>query len=465
MVAALLAIVVGAFYPAYQSLQTLHPARSAWLVGIAFTLSALNFLHGKVRALGDEAYVRALLERQSLASLDFVLNAIICLTFLFQAIRLASALSLIAAVMLARAIDAALVYIANQKTESARRRRAQRTWLLIDFAIIALFAGVLGIESGAPRLYDYVAYTYLAAVVGDIIVDYSVNLRLYFGRWLDWGDFARHWDNRQGRNGDPYRQFVIIPSILALFGDDLVGKRVLDLGCGNGCLARALGERGANVVAIDKYRQMIKLAMAYEDQPNVEYEVFDVLQPPRLIGRGNFDYILAAFSLQDCGELSHPMRLIELNLAPAGFAVVVTENSYGVSPERRHFTTERHWMDGDAKDGVQRQLIVWTPTDEDGHQLATVTYHWEVEAYTGAAKQAGLEVVHSYDIEVADTPGLPPMIADYVKYPRFRSLSLRKKQVGPGHTVHLKESQILVDPSLPDPRSSEARVSGTADVP
>ena len=49
--------------------------------------------------------------------------------------------------------------------------------------------------------------------------------------------------------------------ILALAGD-VSGRRVLDVGCGNGDLAIGLWKRGAIVTGIDVSREMIKAAKA-----------------------------------------------------------------------------------------------------------------------------------------------------------------------------------------------------------
>lgn len=56
-------------------------------------------------------------------------------------------------------------------------------------------------------------------------------------------------------------------ALLALFGDDLPGRRVLDAGCGSGWLAREMARRGARVVATDASDAMLQAAVAEGREP------------------------------------------------------------------------------------------------------------------------------------------------------------------------------------------------------
>ncbi|MCL7382477.1 class I SAM-dependent methyltransferase [Streptomyces sp. 35G-GA-8] len=53
-------------------------------------------------------------------------------------------------------------------------------------------------------------------------------------------------------------------SLLARLPELLIGQRVLDLGCGEGIIARALAARGATVWGIDSSPRMIKNARTAE---------------------------------------------------------------------------------------------------------------------------------------------------------------------------------------------------------
>ena len=77
----------------------------------------------------------------------------------------------------------------------------------------------------------------------------------------NWEDISDWWDNKQGESGDLWHRSLIDPVLLKLIGD-CRGKEILDLGCGNGYLARRLAREGARVTAIDSSLRMIKNAQA-----------------------------------------------------------------------------------------------------------------------------------------------------------------------------------------------------------
>ncbi|MEV5753894.1 class I SAM-dependent methyltransferase [Actinoallomurus sp. NPDC052308] len=89
-----------------------------------------------------------------------------------------------------------------------------------------------------------------------------------------------------------YREHVELPSFFNALGP-VNGKRVLDVGCGDGLYARLVAQRGAGqVVGTDSSSEMIRLAEAAEaDQPlGVRYHVHDVATMPAL---GEFDLVIA----------------------------------------------------------------------------------------------------------------------------------------------------------------------------
>jgi ubiquinone/menaquinone biosynthesis C-methylase UbiE len=50
-------------------------------------------------------------------------------------------------------------------------------------------------------------------------------------------DFAEFWNNRAGNDGEPYKRYVLDPIMLKELGP-INGKVILELGCGNGYLAK-----------------------------------------------------------------------------------------------------------------------------------------------------------------------------------------------------------------------------------
>ena len=108
-----------------------------------------------------------------------------------------------------------------------------------------------------------------------------------------------------------YHSFVEIPYCAHRQVVDTVGsnKRVLDVGCATGYLAKELKKRGCEVVGLDISPEAIKEALSICDQAFVA----DVqVGLPEEIKKGSFDYIILADVLE---HLTEPQRALQ-NLSP-----------------------------------------------------------------------------------------------------------------------------------------------------
>ena len=65
-----------------------------------------------------------------------------------------------------------------------------------------------------------------------------------------WGHVADWYHEHVSESDDTYHDKVIKPNLLRVLGD-VVGKRVLDLACGEGFFARTLALQGARVTGVD----------------------------------------------------------------------------------------------------------------------------------------------------------------------------------------------------------------------
>lgn len=77
---------------------------------------------------------------------------------------------------------------------------------------------------------------------------------------------------------EPIKTYVLIPSLKKIVGN-IDGKRVLDLGCGNGLYARILKSLGAKeVIGVDSSKEMVKLAKEEENKKplGIKYLVQDI---------------------------------------------------------------------------------------------------------------------------------------------------------------------------------------------
>jgi ubiquinone biosynthesis O-methyltransferase len=109
--------------------------------------------------------------------------------------------------------------------------------------------------------------------------------------------------------------------ILELVGD-VDGRRVLDVGCGDGELALELGRRGATVAGIDASAAMISAAQARAKRENGDAS-FQVATAERLpYPDGQFDAVTAIAILCFVGNAAPVFREIARVLRPGGRLVI-----------------------------------------------------------------------------------------------------------------------------------------------
>ena len=129
---------------------------------------------------------------------------------------------------------------------------------------------------------------------------------------LRWGAWART------PGADELAWAVNVPEFLALLPP--AGRRTLDLGCGEGCLGRALVERGHRVVGIDASPTLAGLAR--EAGGFEEVVVGDAAALP--FGDGAFDLVVAFMTPQDFDDLEGALREAARVLASGGRLALAT---------------------------------------------------------------------------------------------------------------------------------------------
>ena len=136
-------------------------------------------------------------------------------------------------------------------------------------------------------------------------------------------DYATQWWDRTG----PFRTLHDInPTRLAFIRRhvDLLGKSVLDLGCGGGILSEALAREGASVTGVDIEHSLIKVASAHAQNSglNIDYHASAIQAFPQK----KFDVIVCMEMLEHVDE---PQLIIEQcakRLVPGGFMFLSTIN-------------------------------------------------------------------------------------------------------------------------------------------
>lgn len=194
---------------------------------------------------------------------------------------------------------------------------------------------------------------------------------------MSWAEQAENWI-AWARTGDDgysfYSQsfFELVPRPVG---------RAIELGCGEGRVARDLRARGHDVVGIDAVPRFVEAAA--EADPAGEYVVADAAALP--FADESFDLAVAYNSLMDIDEMEGAVREAWRVIRPgSAFCVCVT-----------HFVNDAGWFEPDTGDGVffvdayrgrRRYDQVW---ERHGVAMRFVGWCHPLEGYTRALEEAG----------------------------------------------------------------------------
>jgi 2-polyprenyl-3-methyl-5-hydroxy-6-metoxy-1,4-benzoquinol methylase len=136
-----------------------------------------------------------------------------------------------------------------------------------------------------------------------------------------WMANAQAWTRAVRECRIPSRRLATDAAIVQAVAEREPG-RVLDLGCGEGWLMRALAERGISSIGLDV---SLELVMAAEETGGGRYRCcsYDELVDDPTRAGGPYDAIACNFSLLGA-ELVPLLRALRANLAPGGALVIQT---------------------------------------------------------------------------------------------------------------------------------------------
>ncbi|EWC61116.1 Methyltransferase [Actinokineospora spheciospongiae] len=182
-----------------------------------------------------------------------------------------------------------------------------------------------------------------------------------------------------------YRENVEFHSFFRALGP-VQGKRVLDVGCGDGLYARLVAHRGAGpVVGTDSSAEMIRLAEAAEaEEPlGVTYHVHDVATMPTL---GEFDLVIAVNVLHYADSeatLAAMCGRISANLTPGGRLLAYVGNADVDQEAARDFgfSVDRP---ADLREGAPFTVTIGTTPP-----ASVRVHHWPRASLTRALESTG----------------------------------------------------------------------------
>jgi len=193
------------------------------------------------------------------------------------------------------------------------------------------------------------------------------------GNWIAWARMPGH-DAYWGHSGPPF--FALLPA---------PGRATLEIGCGEGRVARDLAARGHSVTGVDAAPTLLEAARAAD--PDATYVLADAAELP--FADGSFDLVVAFNSLMDVQDMRGAVCEAARVLEPGGrFCVCVThplaDAGRFASREadapfviRGSYFGRRRFEETFARDGLEITFRGWC---------------YPVDEYFRAFEQAGLAV-------------------------------------------------------------------------
>ncbi|MCB1227083.1 MAG: class I SAM-dependent methyltransferase [Verrucomicrobiales bacterium] len=209
-------------------------------------------------------------------------------------------------------------------------------------------------------------------------------------RDTSWEKSAAWYDRLIGERGSDLYQQVVLPGALRLL-DPRPGEQILDLGCGQGVLARRLAAARAQVTGVDAAPSLIQAARRYrgEGAAVIDFQVRDAAD---LSGLGPFDAITAVLCLQNMAHLPEVARAAAAILKPGGRMIWVLnhpafripkQTGWGFDEDRK---VQYRRVDGYS---APAEIPITMHPGQDGSEQ-TLSFHRSLADLTAAGFQSGL---------------------------------------------------------------------------
>lgn len=201
-----------------------------------------------------------------------------------------------------------------------------------------------------------------------------------------WEGIADQWVAHADTND--YRNHFLMPLTLQALGE-VRGRKVLDLGCGEGGHARELVRRGAQVVAVDGSRRLVEVARERTAAAGLDIEyVCANANHLEGVADASFDLVLASMSLMDVedypGAVAEVFRVLRaggellMSITHPCFTGPVSEWVKDESGQARYFAVDRYFERSAWEDRIAR-----------GFSSAVIRRHRPLEDYIGGLLRAG----------------------------------------------------------------------------
>lgn len=210
-------------------------------------------------------------------------------------------------------------------------------------------------------------------------------------RSTSWHGVKKWYNTLVGTDGHYYHKHIVLPGLLKLMN---AGKdsRVIDLGCGQGVLARALPEV-AQYWGLDIAPGLIAAAKSETKLENYAFQVQDVTRPMPAI-KAHFTHAVFVLSLQNMKDARTALTNAANALIPGGMLVIVLNHPCFRIPRQSGWNTDEktkqqsRWINR----YLSPQEIPITMNPGQRSSQVTWSFHHSLQDYTKMLTHHGLSI-------------------------------------------------------------------------
>ena len=241
-----------------------------------------------------------------------------------------------------------------------------------------------------------------------------------------WNKVADWYKNIVGKGGHYYHQRVIMPNLLRLMALK-PQQSVLDLGCGEGVLARYI-DKSVNYVGLDLANELIESAKKADSNPRHGYVLADIEKELRI--RDKFDWATLILVAQN---VRHPYRVIKnacQALKHGGRLLVVINHPCFRIPKHSDWRVEgdKQYRVVDKYMSPLEIPIESSPFDKRNNQT-TLSFHYPLSGYSEMLSDNGflIEKIEEWVSDKKSTGGRAKMENQARKeFPLFLAIVAKK---------------------------------------
>jgi len=211
----------------------------------------------------------------------------------------------------------------------------------------------------------------------------------------EWATLADWFDENQGDAGDLWHRTLIFPGILKVVGN-VKGRDILDVGCGNGSLARILARMENRVTGVDVSAGIIEHAKRREaaDSLGVAYFASEAANLSRF-DANSFDLVTSCMALMDLSDAAGAIREMGRVVRHSGRCVMLFSHPCFDIPRASSWLVETGFsrtmtlsLRLERYREVFSEWLRWS--DKVDHEM--LAYHRPLSWYFRAIRDAGLAV-------------------------------------------------------------------------